>query len=142
MAMLPFCGYNMADYFEHWLATGARLTRPPKIFRVNWFRRGADGRFLWPGYSENVRVLKWMVQRIRGQAGAHETPIGWIPDAGALDLAGLDVTPARMQQALEYDGAEWSQALDELEGFYQQFHGRLPGAIVSTLAETRRRFSR
>src|SRR5262245_38624936 len=91
MAMIPFCGYNMADYFGHWLAMGPRLARATRIFRVNWFRRDNDGRFLWPGYGENVRVLKWMVERIRTGAEATETPIGFVPSPGALDTQGLDL---------------------------------------------------
>jgi len=140
MAMIPFCGYNMADYFSHWLATGPRLSAPPKIFRVNWFRRGADGRFLWPGYGDNVRVLKWMVERIRGTGRADETPIGLIPAAGALDTSGLDLTPAQLREALRCDSGEWLQALDELGEFYKQFGPRLPQPIADTLATTRRRF--
>jgi phosphoenolpyruvate carboxykinase (GTP) len=140
MAMIPFCGYNMGDYFAHWLATGPRLTNPPRIFRVNWFRRGADGRFLWPGYSENVRVLKWMIERIRGTARADETPIGWVPAAGAIDTAGLDVPPAQLREALRCDAGEWLQALGELDDFYKQFGPRLPQSIADTLATTRRRF--
>jgi len=140
MAMIPFCGYNMADYFGHWLATGTRLATPPRIFRVNWFRRDADGRFLWPGYGENVRVLKWMVERIRGTARAEETPIGWVPAAGALDTDGLDVTPAQLREALRCDAGEWLQGLDELGEFYKQFGSRLPAPIAEALAWTRRRF--
>ena len=140
MAMIPFCGYNMADYFAHWLAMGPRLSTPPKIFRVNWFRRDADGRFLWPGYGDNVRVLKWMVERIRGTARADETPIGLVPAAGALDTSGLDVTPARLREALRCDPGEWLQALDELGEFNKQFGARLPQPIADTLAKTRRRF--
>jgi phosphoenolpyruvate carboxykinase (GTP) len=140
MAMIPFCGYNMGDYFAHWLATGPRLTNPPRIFRVNWFRRDADGRFLWPGYGENVRVLKWMVERIRGTGRAEETPIGWVPAAGALDTGGLDVTPAQLREALKCDAGEWLQALEELDEFYKQFGPRLPQPIADTLATTRRRF--
>jgi phosphoenolpyruvate carboxykinase (GTP) len=140
MAMIPFCGYNMADYFEHWLATGPRMTNPPRIFRVNWFRRDADGRFLWPGYGENVRVLKWMVERIRGTGRAEETPIGWVPAAGALDTDGLDVTPGQLREALRCDAGEWLQALDELGEFNKQFGPRLPRPIAETLALTRRRF--
>jgi phosphoenolpyruvate carboxykinase (GTP) len=88
MAMIPFCGYNMGSYFAHWLAMGPRLANPPKIFRVNWFRRDAEGRFLWPGYGENARILKWMVDRIHGRGKAVETPLGFIPTADALDLTG------------------------------------------------------
>jgi len=139
MAMLPFCGYNMGDYFAHWLATGPRLAKPPHIFRVNWFRRDADGRFLWPGFGENMRVLQWIVQRIRGTAAGDETPIGLVPAAGALDTRGLDVSRERLAQALRCDPAEWLAALEELDGFYAEFGPRLPASIAATLAETRRR---
>ena len=140
MAMIPFCGYNMADYFAHWLAVGRRLAAPPRIFRVNWFRRDAGGRFLWPGYGENVRVLKWMVERIRGTARADETPVGWVPAPGALDTSGLDVTPGRLAEALRCDPGEWREALGDLGEFYAQFRGRLPAPIGEALADTRRRF--
>ncbi len=142
MAMLPFCGYNMADYFAHWLATGPRLGRMPRIFRVNWFRRDAEGNFLWPGYSENVRILKWMIGRIRGTARAVETPIGSVPAPDALDLDGLGVTPAQLRQALRCDAAEWLPALDDLGAFYEGFGNRLPAPIAELLAQTRRRFTR
>ena len=139
MAMIPFCGYNMADYFAHWLGVGTRLARPPRIFRVNWFRRDDDGQFLWPGYGENTRVLKWIVERIRGAGGATETPIGWVPEPGALDLEGLDVAPGRLAQALRCDAGEWLDALADLDQFYDQFGRRLPESIAATLSETRRR---
>jgi len=140
MAMIPFCGYNMADYFAHWLAVGPRLAKPPRVFRVNWFRRDGDGKFLWPGYGENMRVLKWMVERIRGTGRAEETPVGWVPAPGALDTGGLDVAAARLRQALDCNAAEWLAALDDLHEFYTQFGGRLPAPIAETLARTRRRF--
>ena len=139
MAMLPFCGYNMADYFSHWLGIGQRLAKPPKIFRVNWFRRGPDGSFLWPGYGENMRVLKWMVERIRGTARAAETPIGSIPAPGSLDLQGLTMPADRLARALNVDSAEWLSALDDLDEFYGQFGGRLPETISKTLSQTRRK---
>jgi phosphoenolpyruvate carboxykinase (GTP) len=142
MAMLPFCGYNMADYFAHWLATGPRLARPPKIFRVNWFRRDGDGRFLWPGYGENVRILKWMVERIRGTGRAEERPIGYVPTLDGLDLTGLDVSRDRLREALRSDASDWLPALDDLAGFFDQFGPRLPAAIGDSLAEARRRFGR
>src|SRR3989442_3223159 len=106
MAMIPFCVYNMPDYFDHWLATESRLATPPRIFRVNWFRRDADGRFLWPGYGENVRVLKWMVERIRGTGRAEETPIGWVPSPGAIDIGGVAPTPGHLHAALRRDRRE------------------------------------
>ncbi len=139
MAMIPFCGYNMADYFAHWLAMGPRLSKPPRLFRVNWFRRDAGGRFLWPGYSENVRVLKWMVERIRGTARAAESPIGWIPTPDALDTAGLNVTPAQLREALRCDPAEWRAALDDLGQFYGEFGSRLPAPITQHLAATQKK---
>ncbi len=142
MAMLPFCGYNMADYFAHWLATGPRLARAPKIFRVNWFRRDADGKFLWPGYGENVRILKWMVERIRGTGHAEERPIGYVPTLDGLDLTGLDISRDRLREALRSDASDWLPALDDLAGFFGEFGPRLPSAIGASLAEARRRFGR
>jgi phosphoenolpyruvate carboxykinase (GTP) len=140
MAMLPFCGYNMGDYFGHWLAMGPRLARPPRIFRVNWFRRDADGRFLWPGYGDNVRVLRWIVDRIRGAADARETPIGYVPSPGAIELDGLDLGTDRLEAALRVDRDEWLPSLGGLEAFYQQFGPRLPAPISDSLSQTARRF--
>jgi phosphoenolpyruvate carboxykinase (GTP) len=139
MAMIPFCGYNMADYFGHWLDMQPRLTTPPKIFRVNWFRRDDDGKFLWPGYGENVRILKWIVGRIRGTAKAVETPVGHVPAPGAVELDGLGMSPSRFEAALAVPGDEWRQALEELGGFYDQFGGRMPAAIRQAHEETLRR---
>jgi phosphoenolpyruvate carboxykinase (GTP) len=141
MAMLPFCGYNMADYFAHWLTMGTRLRTPPRIFRVNWFRRDAEGRFLWPGFGENMRVLKWMVERIRGAGGAAETPIGWVPAPGALEMDGLDVPAPRLAAALRCDPREWLDALTDLGEFYDQFGPRLPSPIKTMLAQTRHRLT-
>jgi phosphoenolpyruvate carboxykinase (GTP) len=139
MAMLPFCGYNMADYFAHWLAMGPRLTKPPRIFRVNWFRRDADGRFLWPGYGDNVRVLKWMVERIRGTARADETPIGLVPTPDSLDRRGLDMSDERLREALRVDKGEWLESLGQIEAFNGQFGSRLPEPLTRTLSDLRRR---
>jgi phosphoenolpyruvate carboxykinase (GTP) len=143
MAMLPFCGYNMGDYFAHWLGMQQRLTRPPRLFRVNWFRKGTDGKFLWPGYGENVRVLKWMVERIQGGAAeVDETPIGWIPRPSALDTRDLRLTDPQLREALRCDAGEWLEALRDLDQFYGQFGSRLPQPIARQLAETRRKFGR
>ena len=138
MAMIPFCGYNMGDYFAHWLSMGTRLTKPPKIFRVNWFRRDGENRFLWPGYGENVRVLKWMVERIRGTGRAEESPIGWLPAPGALDMTGLDVRREALSEALRVDAGEWREALGDLDQFYAQFGGRVPAPVTSALGDTLR----
>jgi phosphoenolpyruvate carboxykinase (GTP) len=140
MAMIPFCGYNMADYFTHWLSMQPRLTRPPRLFRVNWFRKDADGAFLWPGYGDNIRVLKWMVERIRGGGQAREIPIGFVPSDGALDLSGLTISAAQVREALRCDAGEWLSALQDLDEFYRSFGPRLPATIARQLAETRRKF--
>jgi phosphoenolpyruvate carboxykinase (GTP) len=140
MAMIPFCGYNMADYFAHWLSFGPRLKNPPKIFRVNWFRRDPEGRFLWPGYGENVRILKWIVERINGTGQALETPIGHVPAPGAIDCSGLHLGTGALEAALHVDRQEWREALGELREFYEQFGGRMPGAIWKAHADTARRF--
>jgi phosphoenolpyruvate carboxykinase (GTP) len=129
MAMLPFCGYNMADYFAYWLALGRRLPSPPKVFRVNWFRRGPDGRFLWPGYGQNVRVLKWIVERIRGTAGAAESPVGLIPRPEDLTLEGLETPRDAVAAALAIDRDGWLQGLSEQRDLFEQFGDRLPRAI-------------
>ena len=126
MAMLPFCGYNMADYFRHWLEMGKRAAKPPKIFHVNWFRKGDDGKFLWPGYGENVRVLKWMLERIEGRGGATETSIGNVPAAGALDLTGLDVSEETMQKLLNVDPNVWADEHEAIGKFFEKFGSRLP----------------
>ena len=141
MAMLPFCGYNMGDYFGHWLGMGARLRTPPRIFRVNWFRRDGSGRFLWPGYGDNVRVLKWIVDRIHGVADARETPIGYVPTPGALELDGLNIAPDRVEAALHVERDEWIESLQDLGEFYRQFGSRLPAAITAGLATTARRLT-
>ncbi len=129
MAMLPFCGYNMADYFGHWLEMGTRIPHPPKIFHVNWFRKGADGKFLWPGYGENVRVLKWIVERIEGQGAATETPIGFVPTSNALTLDGLEVTRATMEELLRVDPADWTKEHADTGKFFEEFGARLPEGI-------------
>ncbi len=129
MAMLPFCGYNMADYFQHWLDMGTRIPHPPKVFHVNWFRRGADGKFLWPGYGENVRVLKWILERIEGKAAATETPIGHVPTANALTLDGLNVSRGTMEELLRVDSTDWTQEHAGIGKFFAKFGERLPAEI-------------
>jgi phosphoenolpyruvate carboxykinase (GTP) len=131
MAMLPFCGYNMADYFSHWLSFEKRLSRPPRIFHVNWFRTADDGRFLWPGFGDNIRVLKWMLDRIDGKAAARESPIGYLPQPDSLDLSGMDFPTERLSSLLTVDGAAWlEEAARNLE-FLNQFGGRLPAALLA-----------
>jgi phosphoenolpyruvate carboxykinase (GTP) len=129
MAMLPFCGYNMADYFGHWLEMGKRIPKPPKIFHVNWFRKGADGKFLWPGFGENVRVLKWILERVEGRGGAEETPIGFVPSRNALTLDGLNLSSETIDELLEVDPEDWEQELVDSKEFLQKFESRLPREI-------------
>jgi phosphoenolpyruvate carboxykinase (GTP) len=126
MAMVPFCGYNMADYFGHWLAMGKRIPNPPKIFHVNWFRKGADGKFLWPGYGENVRVLKWILERVEGRGAAQETPIGHVPAHGALTLDGMNISPSVVEDLMRVDPEDWEQELLDIKEFFQKFGDRLP----------------
>ncbi|MHB8755975.1 MAG: phosphoenolpyruvate carboxykinase (GTP) [Candidatus Acidiferrales bacterium] len=126
MAMLPFCGYNMADYFRHWLDMGKRIAHPPRIFHVNWFRKGDDGKFLWPGYGENVRVLKWMLDRIEGRAKATETPIGLVPAPGSLTLDGLNTSADTMAKLLHVDTSIWADEHDAIGKFFEKFGKRLP----------------
>jgi phosphoenolpyruvate carboxykinase (GTP) len=133
MAMLPFCGYNMGDYFAHWLEIGRGLANPPAIFHVNWFRTDAAGRFVWPGFGENLRVLLWMVERVRGGAGAIETPIGLVPDASALNWDGLPLTAAERQQLLEVDRGEWMAEVPEIHAFFERFGTHLPRELSESL---------
>jgi phosphoenolpyruvate carboxykinase (GTP) len=129
MAMLPFCGYNVGDYFAHWLDIGQKLKRPPRIFMVNWFRKDAGGNFLWPGYGENLRVLKWMIERTDGGARANETPVGLVPDDSSLDLTGLEISRDRLRQALAIDAGEWRVELVSSGEFFDRIGRSLPGAL-------------
>ena len=134
MAMLPFCGYNMADYFAHWLEIGRREgAELPKVFMVNWFRKDEGGRFLWPGFGENSRVLAWVFERCDDKGGAEETPIGLVPSAGALETTGLDVTPDDMAKLLEVDAEEWMAQLPQLKEHYAMFGDRLPTELREQL---------
>jgi phosphoenolpyruvate carboxykinase (GTP) len=135
MAMLPFCGYNMADYFAHWLALGAKAdaAKLPQIFFVNWFRRDEDGRFLWPGYGENSRVLKWVFERVAGTVGAVETPIGMLPAEGSLDVAGLKIDDADMKALLSVDSDGWKAAIPQIKDHYAQFGTKLPAKLTAQL---------
>jgi phosphoenolpyruvate carboxykinase (GTP) len=139
-AMLPFCGYNMADYWAHWFRMGDRLgDKAPKIFYVNWFRKNADGKWLWPGFGENSRVLKWMCERVEGKAGAKKTPIGHLPGAGDLDMKGLDIPKQDMEELLRVDAAAWRQEIPDIEAFLGQFGHRVPDRMTAQLAEMKRR---
>ena len=131
MAMLPFCGYNMADYFGHWLKMGTQMTNPPKIFNVNWFRQDGKGNFLWPGFGENLRVLEWILARCRGDVDGKETPIGYIPKAEDVDLTGLDLPADAMDKLLEIDNAAWRAEGQGVAEFFKKFGDRMPKEMWS-----------
>lgn len=130
MAMLPFCGYNMGDYFRHWLNIGKKLKYPPKIYSVNWFRADEDGKFIWPGFGENIRVLKWILERVNNQVEAQKTPIGLIPHLRDLDLSGLNIPARQLDKLFEVNPKEWQEELRDIEKFLSQFFGRLPKEIL------------
>jgi phosphoenolpyruvate carboxykinase (GTP) len=134
MAMLPFCGYNMGDYFRHWLSVGRGLTNPPAIFHVNWFRTGEDGRFLWPGFGQNLRVLLWMIDRVRGKGQAVETPIGMVPTSDALDLDGLGLPNEDVAALLKVDRDDWAAEVPEIRAFFDRLGDRLPPEMDRSLA--------
>jgi len=140
MAMLPFCGYNMGDYFRHWLNMGKKMEKRPKIFHVNWFRMDENGNYLWPGYSENLRVLEWIVQRCENTAEASRTPIGYVPTPRSLDLTGLKLPNGSIKELLAIDKGAWAKELDDHEKWFEQFGNRLPDEMWSELKALRERF--
>ena len=137
MAMLPFCGYNMADYWQHWIDIGAGLDedKAPKIFNVNWFRKDDDGNFLWPGFGDNMRVLEWIIKRCEGMVDADETAIGFVPKAEDINLAGIEdeVSEAQLKEILSVDNALWNDETKGIEEFYSKFGDRLPKALSDEL---------
>ena len=140
MAMTPFCGYNMGDYFQHWLNMGDRLgDNAPKVFYVNWFRKTPEGHWLWPGFGENSRVLKWMCERVDGKAEARETPIGWLPTDGALDLTGLDIPAEDLEGLLHVDVDAYRAEIADIEAHFARFGDRLPERLRKQLSAFKRR---
>jgi phosphoenolpyruvate carboxykinase (GTP) len=134
MAMLPFCGYNMGDYWAHWLEMGQRATNPPAIFQVNWFRTDDEGLFIWPGFGENLRVLRWVRSQVvpssrNGTSDARETPIGLVPTPEAIGTSDLGLSTAEARTLLEVDRADWYRETEEQDAFLQKFGSRLPPAI-------------
>ena len=135
MAMLPFCGYNMADYFKHWLQVGTKTDKEklPQIFFVNWFRRDEEGNFMWPGYGENSRVLKWVFERLNGTATANKTAIGYLPTTDSLDTSGLDVQPTHLAELLSVDNPGWLEAVPQIRDHFATFGDRLPSELTTAL---------
>ncbi len=140
MAMLPFCGYNIGDYFRHWLKTGKRLTHPPLIFHVNWFRKGADGKFLWPGFGDNMRVLKWMIERCEGGQAAVQSPVGWLPRPNDLDLQDANVSHQAMAALLGVDHGEWEKELAAHQTFFESLGGVVPPELLQQRQKLVERF--
>jgi phosphoenolpyruvate carboxykinase (GTP) len=138
MAMLPFCGYNFADYWRHWLAVGSKLEKPPRIYHVNWFRRDAQGKFLWPGFGENLRVLAWMLERSTSGAGATETPIGSLPRPADLNMHGLEVDKDSLQALFSVDRGLWRTEMEDLGAYFAQFGERMPQELLRELEHTQR----
>jgi len=141
-AMLPFCGYNMGDYFAHWIHMGKeRANLLPRIYAVNWFKKGNNGEYLWPGFGENSRVLKWIFERTSGGSKGVKTAIGYLPEENALDLNGLDLTKGAMRELLEVDPSQWKREAEELSDYFSLFGNRLPSEITSELDQLKLRLS-
>jgi len=142
-AMLPFCGYNMGDYFKHWLDIGEKGSKEnlPKIFYVNWFRKDDDGKWLWPGFGENSRVLKWVFERTTGSKNAEETVIGYVPSPGSIDLDGIDVKEEEINKLLEVNSEDWKTEVKSIKEHYAKFGDKLPAQLLDQLAELEKRLS-
>ena len=130
MAMLPFCGYNMGDYFRHWIMMQRDLTESPRIFHVNWFRKDAAGKFMWPGFGENLRILSWIVGRCQGRCRARETPLGWMPRYEDIDWSGLDFPRERFEQLSSLDRKAWRAELIQHEELFLDLHAHLPKEML------------
>ena len=126
MAMKPFCGYNFADYWAHWLSFADRSDKLPKMFHVNWFRQDKSGNFLWPGFGENLRVLRWIIDRCENRVDGIETPIGFLPEAKDIDVTGLDVAPETLETLLSINAQQWEDELDSVGEYLNEFGDRLP----------------
>jgi phosphoenolpyruvate carboxykinase (GTP) len=129
--MLPFCGYNMGDYFRHWISLRKAMQHPPRVFHVNWFRKDVDGSYLWPGFGENMRVLKWILDRCHGRANGNEVPLGWVPDNTQMDLEGLEgYTSERLAKAQAINHDEWVKELHLQDEVFMNLHGTLPKELI------------
>ena len=129
-AMLPFCGYHMGDYFMHWLEMGRAVSRPPRIFSVNWFRKDAEGRFVWPGFGQNMRVLKWIFERCTGEAGATESSLGLVPEYDHLDWSGLDFGASRFSTIMGVDPTQWRRELDSHNALFDRLGEKRPDPLM------------
>jgi len=133
MAMKPFCGYNFGDYWKHWLSFEQRASQLPRIFHVNWFRQDKNGRFMWPGYGENLRVLGWIADRCEGKVGAVDTPIGYVPRREDIDVRGLDLDAATLDTLLSVEQAAWRQEVEAIGKYLDEFRDRVPAKLREEL---------
>jgi phosphoenolpyruvate carboxykinase (GTP) len=138
MAMKPFCGYNFADYWAHWLSFKKRSDKLPKIFHVNWFRKDNDGKFMWPGFGDNMRVLKWIIERCAGEAEAVQTPIGLVPDTNSIDMTGLQLDPQIINALIDIDPEIWRAEIDDIDKYFSEYGDRLPQGIRNQIERIRR----
>jgi len=143
-AMLPFCGYNMADYFGHWLSMEKRTdpAKLPKIFHVNWFKKSQEGKFLWPGFGDNSRVLKWICERMDGKNNGVQTPIGWVPTPGSVDISGMKVSEADLKELLRIDNNEWKGEVKDMREYLKMFGSKTPEGITRQLNDLEARVSK
>jgi phosphoenolpyruvate carboxykinase (GTP) len=139
MAMKPFCGYNFADYWQHWLNVGAKLKSPPKMFHVNWFRQNADGKFLWPGFGDNLRVLSWMLDRCAGRAQAQDTAIGYLPRPQDLNTTGLDISAENLNEILSVKSDAWRKEVADIRSYLGEYGARLPAALLAEVDSVEKR---
>jgi len=141
MAMKPFAGYNFGDYWAHWLSMPGRVKKLPGVFHVNWFRRDAKGRFLWPGYGENLRVLAWIIDRCKGAAPALDTPIGAVPTRQALDFRGLDIDESTIEELLAVDATSWRTEAGEIGAYLESYGARLPEGLRNEVSKLKQRLA-
>lgn len=142
MAMLPFCGYNMADYWQHWLDMGQKLTNPPKIFNVNWFRTDENGSFIWPGFGDNLRVLEWILKRAQDRIGCEETEIGLLPKAEDIDIEDCDIDEKTLQSILNVEKEYWLDDIKSIEELYNKFGDRVPATLVKEVKDMEARLKK
>lgn len=142
MAMLPFCGYHMGDYFKHWLRMGKIIKKQPKIFHVNWFKQNKDGKFLWPGFGENLRVLEWIIDRCNNKVDAVKTPIGYLPNPKDINITGLDMPKENLEELLKIDKDEWLEDIKNLGEFFKKFDKKLPKEIEKEYTALKERFNK
>ena len=142
MAMLPFCGYNMADYWQHWLDMGQKLTTPPKIFNVNWFRTDENGNFIWPGFGDNLRVLEWILKRAQDRIGCEETEIGLLPKAEDIDIEDCDIDEKTLQSILNVEKEYWLDDIKSIEELYNKFGDRVPATLVKEVKDMEARLKK